>query len=335
MTGHVTGIHLNPLVDPLRSLCRELRYGMPSQASQLRCVDAINAMPHQIRSSAVLRSRSTGIIPLASDERIGRVTDRNPQSETPEEAAAEDGMWRHLEDDEAPTPQITESQSKRLKTPMIGMIITMAVLSLILAGLWFINPEPDVEYSRDEDVAESALWADDTTDYHPVAPEVPDEWSANYARWETRAEHSVDVWEAGYTTEAVDFFGFAQTDNANPAWVNEETNQAPAEGTTTINGLEFEVRAADERRYYVLEAEDNDVDGTTVVITTDTSEEEFDLGAEALVDALDQEPEADGDAEVEDPADNDDAVEDYGTVEEDGALDEGAVTDGAAEDSTE
>ncbi|WP_166429933.1 DUF4245 domain-containing protein [Nesterenkonia sphaerica] len=190
--------------------------------------------------------------------------------------------------DERPV-QITPAQAQRLRTPMMGMVLTMVVLSGILAVFWFMNPEPDVTYSRDEDVHEAAVWTDGVTDYSPIAANVPEGWTANYARWETRAEHGVDVWEVGYTTDAVNFLGFAQSDNANPSWVNAETQMAPATGSVTVEDLRLEVREAGDRRYFVLESEENTLDGTTVVITTDAQDTEVEAGLEAIVEAIDRE----------------------------------------------
>lgn len=239
------------------------------------------------------------------------VTDQNHEPARPEDSRApqtdEDGMWRHLQDDaesQEPTPQLTQSQVKRLATPMMGMVITMGVLTAVLAVLWFLNPEPDVTYTRDENVQEAAIWTDSVTEYSPIAPDVPDEWSANYARWETLPDYGVDVWEVGYTTEAVQFVGFAQTDNANAAWVNTETDQAPETGTTVIDELEFEIREDDDRRFYVLYAEDNDRDGTTVVIGGDADEDEFDLAVEAIVESIDRELPEEYEDDGEEPADD-------------------------------
>ena len=204
---------------------------------------------------------------------------------------AETARTRDTDDAAAdePTPQLTQSQAKRLMTPMMGMVLTMGVLVAILAALWFLNPEQDVTYTRDEDVPEAASWTDEVTEYSPLSPEVPAEWSANYARWETLTDLGVEVWEVGYTTEDVNFVGFAQTDNANRAWVNAEINQAPEAGTTTIDGLEFRIHTQDDRRYYVLEAADNDRDGTTVIIGGDAADDEFEVAAAAIVDSIGRE----------------------------------------------
>lgn len=227
------------------------------------------------------------------------VTDQKPETARAPRAD-EDAVGTRAQNegaDDAPTPQLTQSQAKRLLTPMMGMVITMGVLVAILAAIWFMNPEPDVTYTRDEDVPQAASWADDVAEYSPLSPDVPAEWSANYARWETRTEFGVDVWEVGYTTEAVDFVGFAQTDDANAAWVNAEVDQAPQTGTTTIAGLDFRTHQQEDRRYYVLEGQNNERDGTTVVISGDAGDAEFDLAMEAIIDSLGR--------EVSDAADND------------------------------
>lgn len=199
----------------------------------------------------------------------------------------------HASDDGVPPrPQLTAAQSKRISQPMIAMVITMAVTVGAVAAFYMMNPEPDVEpYHRDEDVQQEAGYVADVAEFAPLAPEVPESWTANYARWETRPEQGVPVWEVGYTTDAVDFIGFAQTDQGNPTWIAEETDQADAAGTLAVDGLEFQVHEGEkDRTYYVLTEEENDVDDTTVVVSGDASEEEFARALDALVDSLGEDP---------------------------------------------
>lgn len=190
-------------------------------------------------------------------------------------------------EEEPPTPQLTASQVNRMSQPMIGMIITMAITVAAVAAFLLMNPEPDVEpYQRDEDVAAAAEDAAGVTDYEPAAPDVPETWSANYARWETRPEHGVPVWEVGYTTAEVSFIGFAQTDEPNPTWIAEETAQASPSGTHTVDDVDFDVREGEGRTYYVLESENNEADGTTLVVTSDASEDETGQTLQLIVEAL-------------------------------------------------
>ncbi|WP_261623301.1 DUF4245 domain-containing protein [Nesterenkonia marinintestina] len=234
---------------------------------------------------------------------------RTPESEEPVDRPSSAPSERARAEDEQPTPQLTEAQSKRLRQPLVGMVITVAVTFGAVAAFLMMNPEPTPdENPRDEDVVSEAYFAAGIAEFTPIAPEVADGWTANYARWESSGEHGVPVWEAGYTTDDVSFFGFAQTDQGNPTWVGSEVSGAASTGTAVFEDMEFETyESDDERRYFVLWGDDNDVDGTTVVITTDASEEEVDSGMEALVESIGQEVELDGDEDG--TADGEDAVE--------------------------
>lgn len=203
-----------------------------------------------------------------------------------------------------PTPQLTQSQVKRLKQPMIAMLFTVLLTAGAVAAFMAMNPEPDTTYERDEDVAEAARGAADAAGYAPISPDLTEEWTANYARWEVRPEQGVPVWEAGYVTPSDAFIGFAQTDEANPTWLTAETDGAPSTGTVEVDDVEFETREADDRQHYILDAEQNPVDDTTVVVSGDASEEEFTFALEEIVDALGEDP-RDGA-----PADDADGAED-------------------------
>lgn len=225
---------------------------------------------------------------------------RSPEPEEPVGPPTHESSEHSAEsagDAAPPTPQLTESQSKRLRQPLVGMVITVAVTFAAVGAFVMMNPEPTPDaHQRDEDVVAEAFFAAGAAEFTPIAPEVADGWTANYARWESSGEHGVPVWEAGYTTEEVSFFGFAQTDQGNPTWVASEVSNATSTGTAVFEDLEFETyESDDERRYFVLWGDDNDVDGTTVVINTDASEEEVASGMEAVVDSLGREVELDGD----------------------------------------
>lgn len=204
-------------------------------------------------------------------------------------------------DDVPATPQLTEAQSKRLSQPMIGILISVAVCVGAVAALMLLNPSPEPEpFTPDEDVVAAADSAAGVVDYAPLAPEVPEGWTANYARWKGGQDADVPYWEVGYTTDETAFVGFAQTDAANPTWISQEVEQAPEVGSITVEGVVLQIRRdEDDRRvHYVLDAEQNPADATTVVISGDAGEEEFDAALRAIIDGLGQQP-----AETTDPAD--------------------------------
>lgn len=196
------------------------------------------------------------------------------------------------EPEDTPTPQLTQSQVKRLRQPIIGVVITVAITLAAVFAVMGLRPERDVTFTPDVDVEEAAGWTSDVADYTAIVPDVPEEWTANYARWENRAELGVTAWEVGYSVEEQSFLSFAQTDEPNPAWVNDQTRQISATGEETVDGLTFEVRENDERKYYVLDSEANTVDGTAIVLGGEATAEQFDIFLRAVTESIDGEAEA-------------------------------------------
>ncbi|MGJ9406947.1 DUF4245 domain-containing protein [Nesterenkonia aurantiaca] len=199
------------------------------------------------------------------------------------------------EPEEAPTPQLTQSQAKRLRQPLIGVVITVAITLLAVFAVTGLRPERDVAFTPDVDVAEAAGWTSDVADFTAISPEMPEGWTANYARWENRVELGVTAWEVGYSVDEQSFLSFAQTDEPNPAWVNDATRQLGPTGEETLEGLTFEVREDDQWKYYVLEAEENTIDGTAIVLGGDATAEQFETFLAAVAASIDVEVETEDD----------------------------------------
>lgn len=199
------------------------------------------------------------------------------------------------EPQDTPTPQLTQSQAKRLRQPLIGVVVTVAITMLAVFAVMGLRPERDVTFTPDVDVAEAGGWTSDVAEYTAIVPDVPEGWTANYARWENPAELGVTAWEVGYSVEEQSFLSFAQTDEPNPAWINDATRQIGPTGEETVAGLTFEVRENDEWKYYVLEAEDNTIDGTAIVLGGEATAEQFDTLLTAVTDSIDVEVETQDD----------------------------------------
>lgn len=224
---------------------------------------------------------------------------------TPEPGAQEptaQATQPQAETGDSPTVTFTESQAKRLKAPVVGMILSTLTVTALVGAFYFFNPEPDnYQVIYDEDVEAAAAWTAEVAEFAPVAPEVPETWTANYARWETRQETGVEVWEAGFTTEAEEFVGFAQTDQPNQAWINAEVRHIPAAETVEVDGFTLQHYQDDDRQYFVLEAEDNPVDSTTIVVGGDANDDDITSTLSAVLDGLGVEPEL-TEEELPDPA---------------------------------
>lgn len=210
-----------------------------------------------------------------------RVSQQNPQSP------------QQLESDDPPViPQITTKQAQRLHTPARAMVISMAVLVLLALPFFLLQPRPDGQTYRPQvNVAQEASYASDVANFTALAPELGEEYSPNFARWQGNTADGVDRWEAGWVTPSSRFIELIQTDQANPTWLADVVDQAPATGQREAHGVNWEMRQKENDSGQVTRSWVGELDGSTVVLTGTGSEAEFDHLAQAVVTAQ-QSPES-------------------------------------------
>lgn len=155
------------------------------------------------------------------------------------------GVSNAQEDQQSPpvTPVLTAKQAKRANASVVGMFIaTAATLALVLLVV-LLNPTHTAEtYTRDIDVPTVAAQAEDTAGYLPVAPELPEGWTSNYARWTGASADGVAFWEVGYLTPSREFIQVTQTNQSNPTWFSQRLEDAQPSGQRVIDGVTWELR---------------------------------------------------------------------------------------------
>lgn len=184
--------------------------------------------------------------------------------------------------EQAPTPVLTAKQAKRANATVIGMLISTGLtLALVLAAV-MLNPAPKGERPG-ADVPAIAAEAADTAGYAPLAPELPEGWSANYARWNTGSADGVAHWEVGWLTPGENFIKMSQTSQANPTWVAQMAEQAAPAGERTAGGITWELRDGTDGDAHLI----GEFDATTVILSGAADLTEFDVLAEAIAADLD------------------------------------------------
>lgn len=189
--------------------------------------------------------------------------------------------------DEPPViPQITAKQAQRLNTPVRGMIISMLILVLLALPFFLLQPRPDGQtYRPDVDVNQEAGYAADVAEFTPLTPDLGDDYSPNFARWQGNTADNVDRWEAGWVTPSSRFIELIQTDQANPTWLVEQVDQAPQTGTREAHGLEWDTYQVENDRGQITRSWVGEFDDSTVVLSGTGTEEELDHVAAAVVEA--------------------------------------------------
>ena len=69
----------------------------------------------------------------------------------------------------------------------------------------------------------------DQAPFTPAAPQLPEGWSANYARWTENSEDGVPLWNVGYLSPEYHLVDLVQTAESNPTWLAQRTEQALAQ----------------------------------------------------------------------------------------------------------
>lgn len=171
-------------------------------------------------------------------------------------------------------PVIAAGAAKRANASVIGMLLAMfSTVAIVLTIVW-LNPEPKADaYRSNIDVAAVAAHAADTAGFMPAAPELPQGWSANYARWNPPGADGVAFWDVGYVTANETFIALRQSITANPTWLADAVQQAPVTGTRTIDGIEWELRDKPKGdRSLILER-----GGNVIVLTGAADFKDFDI----------------------------------------------------------
>ncbi|MFZ3454152.1 DUF4245 domain-containing protein [Arthrobacter sp. 7Tela_A1] len=179
------------------------------------------------------------------------------------------------------TPTLTAKQAKRANANVIGMLIATGITLAIVLIPVLLNPyeKPPV---RDVDVQAVAGEAAGDAGYDPLAPDLPEGWTANYARWDSGVNSGVPAWEVGYLTPDTEFIRLTQTAEANPTWISQTTRDSLVAGERTAGGAAWQLRdSANGEAHLVTE-----VEGMTVILSSEADLATVDVLAEAVLQDL-------------------------------------------------
>ncbi|WP_323960810.1 DUF4245 family protein [Arthrobacter sp. JZ12] len=181
------------------------------------------------------------------------------------------------------TPVLTAKQAKRANASAIGMLIATTVTLGLVFFVYLLNPTHTAEtYTRDVDVATIASEAEDAAGYLPVAAELPEGWTANYARWTGASGDGVAFWEVGYLTPERQFIQVTQTNQSNPTWFAQRLEEAAPSGQRVIDGVTWEMLDSPSGDAYLT----TERDGFTLILNGTADLAQFDVVGAAVLEKL-------------------------------------------------
>lgn len=185
-------------------------------------------------------------------------------------------------------PQLTQKQAAKVSAPARAMILSMAALLLLVLPIFWLMPRPDGQvYRPSVDVAQEAGYAADVAEFDPLAPELGDGWSPNYARWDG-ASDGVPAWEAGWVTPQSRFAGLTQTADANPTWTLQQLQGMVQTGTRDVDGVTWQTYSGTDDDDRPISGWVGELPDSTVILQGSADDEELAHAASAVVQAAEQ-----------------------------------------------
>ncbi|GHD09624.1 DUF4245 domain-containing protein [Zhihengliuella salsuginis] len=189
-----------------------------------------------------------------------------------------------MSDEQLPKPILTESQAKRANQSLKGMVISVLLTLAVVIPVMLMNPfNQENNFEPDVDVSAVAAQAAQSADFAPLDPDMPEGWYPNFARWQAGSTDGVAYWEAGYVTDQEGFVWLKQTDAANPTWIAQHAESAPVTGQRQIGGTTWEERSVREDDGAPQVTLVGTVDGTTVLLSSDSGPETLEAAALAVL----------------------------------------------------
>ncbi|WP_431277651.1 DUF4245 domain-containing protein [Leifsonia poae] len=125
-----------------------------------------------------------------------------------------------------------------LNNLIYALIATVALVAVIVLVVPRGNP---VDVSAPVDYKSIAAEAQGSEPDRLLVPVLPAGWKSNNAELQTKTPDKVDSWYIGLLTPKGEFIGIRQGFNANDSWVAEQVNKSMIKGTTTIDGVKWDV----------------------------------------------------------------------------------------------
>jgi hypothetical protein len=135
----------------------------------------------------------------------------------------------------------TNSRNYRSRKTVNNLVLSLLATLGAVFVLVLLVPRSDGPVDRTVDFAAVASQVQVGIDEPLVVPELPDGWRANAAQWRLGGTDKIPSWYIGLLTPRNEFIGLTQALGANPTWIGQQLNDAPASQTLTLEGVTWDV----------------------------------------------------------------------------------------------
>jgi len=213
---------------------------------------------------------------MSAAKREPRIVAELGRPETPEETAAR---------------KAENTRTYRARKTVNNLVLSLLVTVATVVVLVMIVPRSDTPIDRTVDYRAVVSQVQPGVEEPLADPRLPDGWRANAATWRSGGSDKVASWYIGLLTPGDAYIGLSQGIDANPSWVSEQLQGAPAAETVTIDGIQWDVyrnTAPEDERGNFDYALVTTAGTSTFLLVGTAPEAEFTVLAGALTDTIER-----------------------------------------------
>jgi hypothetical protein len=140
-----------------------------------------------------------------------------------------------------------DAAAKRRARQTVNNLVLALIASLgIMIAIVLIVPRDDSNRIQPVDYKSIAAEAHASSGKQIVAPELPNGWWSNSARWSPKPADGVQNWYAGFVGPKNQYIGLTQAFGINPTWLAFQLKNSAKTGTQAVGNYTWDIYEATE-----------------------------------------------------------------------------------------
>jgi hypothetical protein len=138
-----------------------------------------------------------------------------------------------------------DAAAKRRARQTVNNLVLALIASLgIMIAIVLIVPRDDSNRIQSVDFKSIAAEAHASSGKQIAAPELPDGWWSNSARWSPKPADGVQNWYAGFVGPKNQYIGLTQAFGINPTWLAFQLKNSAKTGTQAVGNYTWDIYEA-------------------------------------------------------------------------------------------
>ena len=135
-----------------------------------------------------------------------------------------------------------DAAAKRRARQTVNNLILALIASLgIMLAIVLIVPRDDSNRIQKVDYKSIAAQASSESGKSVIAPELPNGWWSNSARWSPKPADGVETWYTGFVGPKNQYIGLTQAFDINPTWLAFQLKDSAKTGTQAVGAFTWEI----------------------------------------------------------------------------------------------